>query len=178
MLLDSGDLAAISCDEYMRKYMSALPPKTFQGQTPFFNSPFCHSCVTKDSSNAHEQRENAALRYEFRQLVEFNHVAFQVEGNKNSFLTEHSIGFAHASSSTTDPELRQFQRLSRYILDAGNTIWAIAGVDVPLILRRVEQHYVVAGHCYLHRAMLDRECPWCGRVNELWSVKPEIIDIW
>jgi hypothetical protein len=150
---------------------------TRQTQTPLFKYPFCHACVTLDSTNAHTKRESAALRYEIRELAEFDHVASQIEGNKELFVTKQSMGFTHALRLDIGRQpgpMRHWDRMP----SVGDTIWAVAGVDVPLILRRIDQHYVMIGHCYLHRALLGRECPSCGLTYKPWSTNPEIIDIW
>jgi hypothetical protein len=60
----------------------------------------------------------------------------------------------------------------------GDTIWALSGLNVPVILRKVDGHYVLMGECYLHGATLDHPCGYCGRGVAPWSMVTEVIDIW
>jgi hypothetical protein len=46
------------------------------------------------------KRNDFASAYEYRQLVEFKHVALYVDGRKEAFLTQQSITFASSTSKT------------------------------------------------------------------------------
>ncbi|OAG26289.1 hypothetical protein CC77DRAFT_1015610 [Alternaria alternata] len=50
-------------------------------------------------------------------------------------------------------------------------------MDISVILRQVNQHYILVALCYLHRAALNRACHACGSVFEPWPVRAAIIDI-
>lgn len=58
----------------------------------------------------------------------------------------------------------------------GDTIWALSGLAVPMILRRTENHYFLVGECYLYRAALPHLCPVCGETWP-WPMVSEIISI-
>jgi hypothetical protein len=60
----------------------------------------------------------------------------------------------------------------------GDTIWALAGGEVPFILRQIGDHYTMIGECYLYRAAMPLQCRLCGRNVQPWPMQTEIIDIW
>lgn len=80
--------------------------------------------------------------------------------DKTMFQTEQSIGFSQAK------------------MEVGDTIWALDGAEVPLLLRKVDEHYVLIGECYLFGALSYHLCECCGREVEPWTISTEIIDIW
>jgi hypothetical protein len=87
-------------------------------------------------------------------------------GNKTqSFVTQRSAGF-----------VREFR--SGEIVEAGDEIWALAGLHVPVILRRIEDHHIFIRECYLFRATLPILCAYCGVEVKPWPMVTEIIDIW
>lgn len=67
---------------------------------------------------------------------------------------------------------------SHVCLRGGDSIWALVGSDVPFLLRRIDNHYVLLGECYLHRAALDHPCACCGADVRPWPMVTEVIDIW
>ncbi|KAF1974992.1 HET-domain-containing protein [Bimuria novae-zelandiae CBS 107.79] len=79
---------------------------------------------------------------------------------KTMFQTQRSIGVARAD------------------LQAGDGIWALDGADVPFMLRRVDQHYIFLGECFLYRALRHSLCICCGCEMEAWPMLTQIIDIW
>jgi hypothetical protein len=81
-----------------------------------------------------------------------------------SFLTDQFVGFACAG----DP---------RNELQLGDSIWILAGLNVPIVLRRVDGYYVLIKECHLFRATESHECFICGG-TEPWPMLTQIIDIW
>lgn len=70
--------------------------------------------------------------------------------------------------------------IARGAFQSNETVWALDGVRVPLILRSIDGHYMLVEECYLHGA-LQRSvyCKRCGTETELQPiVHTEIIDIW
>lgn len=65
-----------------------------------------------------------------------------------------------------------------YDIKTGDTIWALPTVDVPFVLRRVGNHYVLIGACYLHRATQNLQCRCCMADAGPWPMVTQIIDIW
>ena len=41
----------------------------------------------------------------------------------------------------------------------GDFVSVLGGLQVPLILRRVQQHFIIIGKCYVH-GIMDGEMPW------------------
>lgn len=78
---------------------------------------------------------------------------------KTMFETERSVGVARADVRVHDD------------------IFALDGADVPFVLRRVGQHYVLAGECFLYRALRDALCTCCGYEVEEWPIVTQVIDI-
>jgi hypothetical protein len=154
--------------------------------TPFLNSTMCPSCIevfewtTHDGTSSDEHRT-----YQSQQLADLRRMMITLRGEKQAFLTQQSIGFVlftpiHGSSLPNHVKRVQPLRIRR--VQPGDTIWALEGLDVPIVLRRGikdgQSHYVLIGQCYLHRAGLDQECPGCGTNTEPWSMKYTTIDIW
>jgi len=115
--------------------------------------------------------------YEWRQLWSVREVMENLPNSGQGFKTQQSVGFALCS----DPhESSRPQRMRT--VEPKDTVWAIEGLDVPVILRRRTQdgeaHYIFIGPCYLHRAGLDQECPVCGSDSQPWSMEYATIDIW
>lgn len=86
--------------------------------------------------------------------------------NKMFFATEHSKGFMRDRPPPSTP------------VQIGDQIWALAGANVPFVLRCAGSYYFLLGECYLHRATLPFPCPCCGRDAEAWPMATNIIDIW
>jgi hypothetical protein len=84
---------------------------------------------------------------------------------KRSFVTEQSVGFSR-ERQVDEPIL------------VGDTIWALAGLGVPVILRKQDDHYVLVGECYLFRATLPHLCAYCNQGSKPWPMITEVIDIW
>jgi hypothetical protein len=115
----------------------------------------CTSCAAKNLSRedrpTSQQNWVPSLMYEDLR-------AFKA---KSLFETVHSVGASPCKWMKKD-----------------DTIWAIDGADVPFILRRIEDHYVLVGACYLHRATKSFPCGCCGRDAKPWPMETQIIDIW
>lgn len=88
----------------------------------------------------------------------------RLKGEKISFLTDQSEGYARTGDSQRE-------------LQSGDSIWALAGLNVPMILRQVDDHYVLIKECYLLRATERHMCLVCGG-TEPWPMFTKIIDIW
>lgn len=108
---------------------------------------------------------------EFNRVLQQHFNGGQGQGSqvKVFFYTANSIGFAqkHLDPVNALTKIR--------VLDS---IWALDGADVPFILRKVDQHYVLIGECYLYRALRPHVCMCCGCEVEPWPIATEIIDIW
>ncbi|KAH7073320.1 heterokaryon incompatibility protein-domain-containing protein [Paraphoma chrysanthemicola] len=88
-------------------------------------------------------------------------------GTKRTFfVTQHSRGFVRDQGGSGRPVRPEDQ------------IWALAGANVPFVLRAVGSHYVLVQECFLHRATLPFPCAGCGLDAEDWPMTTEIIDIW
>ncbi|KAH7073309.1 heterokaryon incompatibility protein-domain-containing protein [Paraphoma chrysanthemicola] len=61
---------------------------------------------------------------------------------------------------------------------ADDSIWAIGGVDVPIVLRKIEDHYILVGTCHLYQATKYAPCGCCGADAKPWLMETQIIDIW
>ncbi|KAL1607660.1 hypothetical protein SLS60_002595 [Paraconiothyrium brasiliense] len=68
--------------------------------------------------------------------------------------------------------------VGRVDMHPGDSIWALDGVDVPFILRKVDDHYIFIGECFLYRALRSSLCMCCGCELEPWPIVTHIIDIW
>jgi hypothetical protein len=78
---------------------------------------------------------------------------------KRVFITNQSIGLARGD------------------VIAGDTVWVLENTDMPFLLRREGDHYVLVGECYLRRAGEERRCLSCGEMIP-WHTVTEIIDLW
>ncbi|KAI8937879.1 hypothetical protein NX059_005566 [Plenodomus lindquistii] len=104
-------------------------------------------------------------RHSVQIMFEEDSYGYSLDINGIVFETEHSIG--------------PTRRCARYeLMQVGDTIWALAGVDVPFVLRKVDTHYEIIGECYLHRAALDLPCACCGKDARPWPILTETIEIW
>ncbi|KAH7078783.1 heterokaryon incompatibility protein-domain-containing protein [Paraphoma chrysanthemicola] len=59
-----------------------------------------------------------------------------------------------------------------------DSIWTIGGVDVPVVLRKIEDHYILVGTCHLYQATRYAPCGCCGADAKPWPMETHIIDIW
>jgi hypothetical protein len=99
-----------------------------------------------------------------RQRTAFKDVMYRLGLTKTSFETQSSRGAAHEAKGV------KFQ--------IGDTIWALAGLAVPVILRSKGDYHVLIGECYLFRAALPFPCVYCGGDATPWPMVTEVIDIW
>jgi len=146
--------------------------------TPFLYSRMCRSCA-KDGkwASCNEALSIRSWNYQRRELSNLREVTTTLLGEKQAFETQQSIGFTLFSPINESPGPRRARKV-----EPGDTIWAIEGLDVPVILRRGTQdgksYFVLVGQCYLHRAGLDQECPVCGSDSQPWSMEYATIEIW
>lgn len=146
--------------------------------TPFLNSKACRTCseipewITCDGAPSDKYRG-----YQSHELAILRRVMVYMRGEKQAFLTQQSVGFVLYTPINNSSQPKRVRRVQ-----PGDTIWALQGLDVPVVLRRGfkdgKSHYVLVGQCYLHRAGLDQECPVCGSASHPWSMKYMTIDIW
>lgn len=114
---------------------------------------------------------------ELRLMIGLVEVMASSRGVKQAFETQQSLGFVLRGPMDDLSQRRQVRRV-----ESGDTIWAIEGLDIPVILRRRTQEgktdYVLIQPCYLHRAGLDQDCPLCGSDSQPWLMEHATIDIW
>jgi len=146
--------------------------------TPFLHSSLCHSCnedlAGGTCGGAPSDKHHY---YQAWQLEQLFRVVTKLRGQKQAFLTQQSVGFVLFSPIHGSSQPKRVRTVQR-----GDTIWALEGLDVPVVLRRKMEdgkaHYILVGQCHLHRAGLDQECPVCGSASQPWSMKYTTIDIW
>jgi hypothetical protein len=130
-----------------------------------FTNP-CQSCIQRsDSSATQHQADIVAAERIATQRKAFKEETVRSGMGKVPFVTKQSLGFA-----------REWK--VRGSLHIGDTIWALAGLDIPVVLRREDDHFILMGECYLFRATLPHLCAYCGREVRPWSMVTEVIDIW
>jgi hypothetical protein len=83
---------------------------------------------------------------------------------KTTFATHSSLGFGHSPKNDR--------------IKVGDTVWALSGLAVPVVLRKEGQHYILIRECYLFRAAQPFPCVYCGADAEPWPLATEVIDIW
>jgi hypothetical protein len=148
------------------------------GNTPFFNSGLCDFCSESlEWTSCDGASFDKRWDHQSQELANLRRVKRDLGGEKQTFMTEQSIGIALLT-----PILRSWGSLRERKVQPGDTIWALEGLDVPAVLRPQRRdgniHYVFVGQCYLHRAGLDQECPVCGSSSQPWSMEFATIDIW
>ncbi|KAH7078794.1 heterokaryon incompatibility protein-domain-containing protein [Paraphoma chrysanthemicola] len=144
------------CDSWSTGKRKSLRP-AFRGISP------CQSCQVhfqqsircKNPSNFHMNQRGIYISLAEEWAIGISFIK-----------TQHSEGFTRC---------REFPGPS---IQAGDQIWALAGVDVPFILRSNGSHYVLLAECLLYRATLPFPCPCCGVDAEGWPMTTKIIDIW
>lgn len=133
---------------------SVLRCKDCSSDGDYRTSQPCTSCAAKNLSRdwpTSQRNRYPSLSYEDLR-------AFKVT---SLFETVHSVGASPHSW-----------------VKKNDTIWAIDGADVPFILRRIDDHHLLVGACYLHRATKSFPCGCCGRDAKPWPMETQIIDIW
>jgi hypothetical protein len=150
----------------LNKIFKKLPPTSKHMQTilprgqlsAFKGTNFCSSCSESNVAALGLKHEESQVdrnaRAAFRKAVSHCGVG------KTVFTTEHSIGFTRAA------------------FKVGDTICVLDGVDVPIILRQAQNHFILVGECYLHRAGLPFPCAQCGADTTPWPMETRVIDIW
>jgi len=118
--------------------------------------------------NHFSNQESYPRQWEYlgKELSELSDVIIKCSDKKEHFGIVHTLGFLNASNH------------EQPLLQDGDVVWAINGLDVPVVLRQVDHHYILIAPCYLHGAAgswfesaTDLEIP-------LWSTEPAIIEIW
>jgi hypothetical protein len=100
------------------------------------------------------------------QLCEaFQNAANRLRDGMDVFTTQRSAGIARECESGES-------------VQASDEIWALAGLHVPVVLRRIDDHHIFIRECYLFRATLPILCAYCGVEVKPWPMVTEIIDIW
>jgi hypothetical protein len=126
----------------------------------------CQSCLRKfDSPTDRYGASIIGAEHVEQQRTAFRTEAIHSGVGKIPFITGQSLGFA-----------REWK--VRGPLHIGDSIWALAGLDVPIILRKEDNHYILMGECYLFRATLPHLCAYCSREVKPWSMATAVIDIW
>jgi hypothetical protein len=106
-----------------------------------------------------------AKHIEQQQREVFKNAMNGLEHSKKPFVTQSSMGFAQ--------EWGHGKRIA-----IGDTIWALAGLAVPVVLRKIQDHYILISEGYLFRAALPFLCAYCGAEVRPWPMVTEVIDIW
>jgi hypothetical protein len=119
----------------------------------------CYTCINEDVSNILPEKRIEVQRKAFMEAINSSAEV------TTPFVTQFSIGFTH-----TWP-------IGREVL-VGDSIWALAGLSVPMILRKEGDHYILIGECYLFRATLPHLCMHCGEEDRPWPMVTGVIDIW
>jgi hypothetical protein len=114
----------------------------------------CKSCKSTTSVRV-TWSSNHARRYS-----SFRHREMRSSDTEKIFVTTQSVGISSVALAEAD------------------TIWAIDGTDVPMILRSISDFYVLVGPCYLHEATKSLPCGCCGKDAKPWPMVTQIIDIW
>jgi hypothetical protein len=147
-------------------------PDAFCGLDP------CSECHSKGCVRLESRTSELYLRLMERRYPEgppnsrptdLQHTAFiedmkRFGMRKTPFATHSSLGFGHS------PENERVK--------VGDTVWALSGLAVPVILRKEGQHYILIRECYLFRAAQPFPCVYCGADAEPWPLATEVIEIW
>jgi len=157
-------------------------PRPDSDSTPLPNSTNYRFCSEHmEYTNCDEATSDKHRDYQSREQSSVRKVSMSLHGQKEAFITEQSGGFFLFPFSHKTHQQQWPMGIMR-IVESGDTIWALEGLDVPVVLRPQtrygKEHYVLVGQCYLHRAGLDHECPTCGSDSQPWSMEYATIDIW
>jgi hypothetical protein len=130
----------------------------------FGNVHPCSACLTGNGKDLNISNPAFTQRMQ-DQRTAFMEMMRSSTKAKTPFVTQSSMGFAH-----TWPNGQEVL--------VGDSIWALAGLGVPMILRKNGDHYVLVGECYLFRATLPHLCMYCGDEDRPWPMVTGVIDIW
>ncbi|KAH0538168.1 hypothetical protein FGG08_005226 [Glutinoglossum americanum] len=88
------------------------------------------------------RRDKQSKHFFMEELDEFFNKIQRYGIHRRPFTTGYSLGLGPADIQT------------------GDSVWLLEGAEVPMVLRPVEDHYILIGSCYLHAA--EREFDVCG----------------
>ena len=147
--------------------------------TPFLRPRVCRSCGNDAGwTSSNEISSDKLWDFQWRQLTSLADVIASLPGGQEDWKTQQSMKFV---SFKPTPSFGLSQRRVGRSVKPGDTIWAIEGLDVPVVLRRRiqdgEAHYNFIGKCYFHGAGPKHECPTCGTSTEPWLMEYATIDI-
>ncbi|KAI9855416.1 MAG: hypothetical protein M1813_009791 [Trichoglossum hirsutum] len=144
---------------------SAIESSGFIGEVPpaFGGHDLCYTCQNLDRlywdpytnwgypfwTNPHKRcicatfrRGKQSKHFFAEELDEFFDKMQRYGIHRRPFTTGYSLGFGPVDIQT------------------GDSVWLLNGAEVPMVLRPVEDHYILIGSCYLHA--IGREFDVCG----------------
>jgi hypothetical protein len=144
--------------------ITKVPERAIPISMELFDLPWDYSVTMPCSECREEQNVTPNLwdHPDWRKAFEL--VINKVGAAMSTFFTKRSIGFA-----------KVWQPREPYVV--GDTIWILAGLAVPMILRKYEDHYFLVGECYLNRAALPQLCALCGAETGPWPMVSDVISI-